>query len=244
MPEITGGTGGTGGTAETSGTGVFLQVRLDSSRLPRKALLMLEGKAVIAHAMEALKAVEADVYALLTDRESTASLFPFAEACGFEVFTGPRDDVLERYALAAEFFGVSTIIRATGDNPLVSGECAQMLLGLHRQREADYSGFRGLPLGTGVECVRTAALLTARRQTRNEYDREHVCPFLYNNHDMFTIYRPQAPPQCYGPQLRVTLDTREDFERLRMIYRELYRGGPIPTATLVSELPHSIFAAG
>ena len=225
-------------------TGVFLQARLDSSRLPRKALLRLEGKTVITHAMEALKSVDAEVHALLTDQESAASLQSFAGACGFEVFTGPKDDVLERYALAAEFFGVSTIIRATGDNPLVSGECAQLLLELHLQQRADYSGFDGLPLGTGVECVRTEALLEARRQAGKEYDREHVCPYLYRNPDMFTIYRPPAPPDCYGPQLRVTLDTQEDFERLTLIYRELYRGAPIPTTALVRELPHSIFAAG
>ncbi len=225
-------------------TGVFLQVRLDSSRLPRKALLTLEGKAVITHAMEALKAVDAEVHALLTDQESAASLQPFAVESGFEVFTGPKDDVLERYARAAEAYGVSTIIRATGDNPLVSGKCAQLLLEMHQQREADYSGFDGLPLGTGVECVRTEALMEARRQARKGYDREHVCPYLYNNPDMFTIYRPPAPRECYGPQLRVTLDTRQDFERLRMIYRELYRGEPIQTAALVKELPHSIFAAG
>ena len=40
-------------------TGVFLQVRLSSSRLPRKALRLLAGKTVIEHAMDSLSRVDA-----------------------------------------------------------------------------------------------------------------------------------------------------------------------------------------
>ncbi|MDA3851551.1 MAG: spore coat protein, partial [Spirochaetaceae bacterium] len=38
-----------------SSTALFLQCRLDSSRLPGKALINIEGKTVIELAMEALK---------------------------------------------------------------------------------------------------------------------------------------------------------------------------------------------
>ncbi len=41
-------------------TSVFLQVRLDSSRLPRKALLPLGDRQVVSHAMRALKNVKAE----------------------------------------------------------------------------------------------------------------------------------------------------------------------------------------
>jgi len=225
-------------------TGVFLQVRLDSSRLPRKALLPLMGKAVISHAMEALKEIDADVFALLTDEDSEKELRPYAERSGFQVFTGPKEDVLERYALAAEKYQVDTIIRSTGDNPLVSGQCAGLLLKLHHDKEADYSGFRDLPLGTGVECVKTGALLKARIEARAAYDHEHVCPYLYNHPESFIIYRPVAPRECRAPQLRVTLDTMEDFNKLEMIYRELYRDQPIRTDILVKKIHHLCFITG
>ena len=224
--------------------GVFLQVRLDSSRLPRKALLPLEGKAVITHAMEALREIEADAYVLLTDREGESVFKQYAAACGFELFTGPKDDVLERYALAAERYQVTNIIRATGDNPLVSGRYAQLLLEMHLGENADYSGFRGLPLGTGVECIRTEALMRARDEAQAEYEREHVCPYLYRHPEAFSIFTPQVPEDCYAPELRVTLDTSDDYKRLEFIYGKLYRGKPIPVERLVRELPHSVSTAG
>ena len=57
--------GGTRPAAVT--TGVFLQVRLGSRRLPRKALLPLGDSTVIRQAMRALRRVPAGVHALLTD---------------------------------------------------------------------------------------------------------------------------------------------------------------------------------
>ena len=224
--------------------GVFLQVRLDSTRLPEKALLELSGKAVVTHAMEALKAVPADVFALLTDRESSEALSEYAAAAGFELFVGPKDDVLKRYAQAISYYRVDTVIRATGDNPLVDGECAARLLELYRRRHVDYSGFYGLPIGTGVECVRAKALLQADRRAATEYEREHVCPYLYNNPHTFIIYRPSAPAECYSPELRVTLDTDRDYRRLHTIFDSLYAGNPISTAQLIRGISHLHLIAG
>ncbi len=224
--------------------GVFLQVRLDSSRLPGKALLSLGGKSVVQLAMEALKAVPADVYALLTDTESSRGLQTYAAAAGFEVYTGPKDDVLKRYARAIEYYQVDTVIRATGDNPLVSGACAARLLELYRSRSVDYSGFYGLPVGTGVECVRAEALLRADRNAAGTYEREHVCPHLYNNPQEFVIYRPSAPAECYAPELRVTLDTDRDYRRLLTIFESLYTGQPISTERLIRGVAQLHLIAG
>ena len=216
--------------------GVFLQVRLGSTRLPGKALLPLEGRSVIEHAMDALSVVKADVYALLTDSGSVEALEMLAERCGFETFEGPAEDVLKRYALAAEHYGVDTYIRATGDNPLVSGPLAEELLSCHIQKDADYSGYLGPPLGTGVEITRSAAVLSAVKEASDPYEREHVSPFLYRRPERFSINRPWAPKIVCLPGAKVTLDTAEDYEALKEIYGALYQGEPIQTHTLVAWL--------
>ncbi|MFP4179870.1 MAG: cytidylyltransferase domain-containing protein [Spirochaetaceae bacterium] len=225
-------------------TGVFLQVRLDSSRLPGKALLPLEGDTVVGHAMRALRNVHAQVYLLLTDSESAGELRPHAEKAGFEVFAGAKDDVLLRYTDAARLYGVDRIIRATGDNPLVSAECADRICVLHRQAGADYSGFRGLPLGTGVECVEAEALFEAEKAAVSSYDREHVCPYLYRHPERFSIHTPQAPGQYRFPEARVTLDTEEDYIRLKELFKSLYNGSPVPIDRLVPALSRYYPVAG
>jgi spore coat polysaccharide biosynthesis protein SpsF len=227
-----------------SGTGIFLQVRIDSSRLPGKALLPLAGEPVILHAMEALRQVPAEHYLLLTDAQSAPQLRDAARRGGFDIFVGPKEDVLHRYALAARETGVRRFIRATGDNPLVSAEAAALLQARHREGAADYSAYMGLPVGTGVQCVETEALLAADRRAAERYDREHVCPYLYRHPERFTILHPPLPAQYRLPEGRVTLDTRADYRFLERIYADLYRGEPIALEVLVAYLRRREQAAG
>lgn len=214
-------------------TGIFLQVRLDSSRLPNKALLELGGRSVIEHAMLSLKRLPASVWAILTDSASRDLLEPRATRCGFQTFVGPEDNVLERYVLAGRKFGVTTVVRATGDNPLVSWELARQVLAEFRRRDADYCGYDGPPLGTGVEVVAVAALERAIRETRSSYDREHVTPYIYRHPNLFGAFRIPAPAACCLPHARVTLDTPEDYQRLCTIFDELYGDAPVPAFRLV-----------
>ena len=221
-------------------TGVFLQVRLDSERLPNKALLRLGDKTVIELAMESLRELEADVHAILTDRESAPALRGLATSVGFETYVGPKEDVLSRYVGAVRHFGVDTIVRATGDNPLVSAPLAAMILEEHARVAAAYSGYDGPPLGTGVEILNAVALAKADREAGRRYDREHVSPYLYTHPDRFVVHRIDAPKIYHLPSARVTLDTPEDYALLQAVYRDLYDGGPISVLDLIQWLRHNL----
>lgn len=192
-------------------TGIFLQARIDSSRLPAKALLSLGERTLIEHAMVRLRRVSADVYVLLTDEASLPFLAPYARARGFEVFAGPRDDVLMRYVMAARAYGVRTVVRATGDNPLVSAVAASAALALHGREGSDYTGFRDIPLGTGVEVVKASALFRAAEETADPYDREHVTPYVRRGEGGLVVHLVDPPLSWRAPELRVTVDTLEDF---------------------------------
>ena len=217
-------------------TAVFLQVRLSSTRLPGKALLPLAGKPVIVHAMEGLRRVPAIVHALLTDERSAKELEPIARRHGFTVFTGDPDDVLSRFAAAVRRWRIDRYFRATGDNPLVSGLLAIELEKRHLAVRADFSGFLGPPLGTGVELVEAEAICTADRESVDLYEREHASPFIYRRPERFRVIRPWAPDEVLMPTARVTLDTRKDLELLERIYDELYHGDPIEAVELVGWL--------
>ena len=204
-------------------TSVFLQVRLDSSRLPRKALELLGGKTITERCFQALAAVEADRRVLVTEPGSEPELKPLALASGWECFVGSKDNVLDRFVQAARSTNTRTIIRATGDNPLVSAKLANLLLSLHREQSADYSGFAGAPLGTGVEIVEVSALEAAWATSPDAYEREHVSPFLYRRPEQFRILRPDVPPLYAAPDARVTVDTWEDLNYLRTLWTALFR---------------------
>jgi spore coat polysaccharide biosynthesis protein SpsF len=188
-------------------------------------MLPLGGKPLIFRVMEALKQVDASLRILACPEDSRETFAPLAALCGFEIFGGSKDDVLGRFCSAIRYFGLAgnRIIRATGDNPFVFADAANAI-----NREADafnaaYSAYTGLPYGAGVESVLADALLQAEKETENPYHREHVCPYLYENGAKFTLRRPLAPLKWRRPEIRISVDTTDDYERAGLLYAELYR---------------------
>lgn len=214
-------------------TGVFLQVRLGSTRLPGKALYEIEGKPLITHAMESLKCVEADIHLLLTDYESLSRLSGPAASAGFGIFAGSADDVLDRYVSAANEYDTGTVIRATGDNPLVDAGAAALILDEHLKTGADYSAFDFMPLGTGVEVLKVESLQKAVIESDEPYDHEHVSPYLYKNPEIFMINRIPAPEELRFAEGSVTVDTADDFEYIRMLYSALYQNRPLRITDII-----------
>lgn len=213
--------------------GIFLQARLDSNRLPEKALLNLGGITIVEHAMRSLSSIDADHYVLLTDERSSNRLRPLARLCSFDLFVGDPEDVLDRFYRASQRYGVDTVVRATGDNPFVSAEATELTLRLRREKEADFAALDKLPLGTGVEVVRSQALYVAWKRASRPYDREHVTPFVYRNPHRFRIVRVPAPSALQAPDARVTLDTWEDYRHLQGLVEDLHYSFPVTIRDII-----------
>jgi spore coat polysaccharide biosynthesis protein SpsF len=212
---------------------VFLQARLDSSRLPAKALFELGGKPVIRLCMDALRGVPADRYCLLTDQASADILAPFARQSGFQVFTGPKHDVLARFVLAADHFGVDHIWRATADNPLVSAELSGLIQTAYRERGAEYCNLVEVPHGSCIEAVSAQALRTVRAESTAPFEHEHVCPGVYRHPGRYRVCHIEPPPALRRPDVSVTVDTIEDYRRLCAFFDSVRPGRDASLAAFV-----------
>jgi spore coat polysaccharide biosynthesis protein SpsF len=171
--------------------------------------------------MEALNNVPADLRILACSEDSISAFAPLAEEAGFNIFAGPKDDVLERFCRVIEHFSLKRVIRATGDNPFVFADAAAAINAEGAAINADYSGYAGLPYGAGVEAISADALLRAGKEAVTPYDREHVCPYLYTHPELFSLHRPLAPLRWQGSNVRLTVDTQEDFNRTEELYAAL-----------------------
>lgn len=209
---------------------VFLQARLNSSRLPGKALMLLEGIPLIEWCMRRLKAAEAQDFVLLTCERDAGRLRPSAERCGFTLFTGSEDDVLNRFASAVLYFKPDMILRATGDNPFVSPFLAGETVRLAASARADYAVLKNIPVGSSVEAVAAEALLKAAVRAEDAYEHEHVTPYLYRHPETFRVVSGEAPPGYRSP-LSVTVDTEDDFRRV-----SAWAAGRTPETFSLSEL--------
>ncbi len=200
---------------------VIVQMRLDSSRLFRKAMLPVGDACLATLVLRRLKRIPADFYVLACDEASMSSFEPLASAAGFAVHAGPKEDVLARFIQVIEKYNIDRVIRATGDNPFVSAELAVLLMDHASASGSDYAGYLAMPSGMGVEVVRSASLLRAGSETSDPENREHVCPYLYRNPSLFKIERPECPAPWRFPQGRVSIDTHADYERLLTIVAAL-----------------------
>ncbi len=223
-------------------TGIFLQVRIGSTRLKRKVLLPLVGGTIVEHTMRALKRMDAEVHALLTDASSAPELKSFALAEDFEIFIGPEEDVLARYAMAARYFDTDVIVRATGDNPLVSAALGEAIVKIHKKSHADLSHYTGPPLGTGVEVVSADSLFAADKEARDRFEREHMTTYIYRHPERYKVIEEPCPSKYRLSQIKVSIDEKHDYVTVLNIYHDLYRGKPIEIDELMRWLKRHVTA--
>jgi spore coat polysaccharide biosynthesis protein SpsF len=171
--------------------------------------------------MESLKTIACDIHILACPDDCLDSFTVLAERAGFHLISGDKEDVLSRYCAAIRRFKIDRVIRATGDNPFVFADAGAEINRQACALGADYAGYAGLPHGAGVESVDASALLEAEASARLQPEREHVCPYLYNHPEVFRLHRPFAPREWQASALRVTVDTREDYEKAVMLYEAL-----------------------
>jgi spore coat polysaccharide biosynthesis protein SpsF len=194
-------------------------------------MLLIEGKPMILWVMDALKRVVADIHILACPDDCLDVFEPLAGSAGFVLSTGPKEDVLGRYCIAIRQHRADWVIRATGDNLFVFADAARSLLREACSLGADYSGYSSLPYGAGVEVLRAEALLRAEAEAVLAMEREHVCPYLYSHGELFLLHRPLAPRSWRGPDMRLTVDTPEDYDRAQQLCRVLV---PLPPETRFS----------
>ncbi len=205
-------------------TALILQARLDSSRLPQKTMLPLGGKPLIFRVMEALKNIHADIFVLACPEDSYKTFEPLAKEGGFEIAAGSKHDVLARYCDVIRVYKPERIIRATGDNPFVFADAANLLHEEASVLHADYAGYACIPHGAGIESVKAEALLKAEKEASLPAEREHVCPYLYHHPETFSLHRPLPPLKWQHPEVRITVDTMEDYTKAQRLYDALNTG--------------------
>ncbi len=214
---------------------------MSSSRLPGKVMRPLLGRPMIERQLERLKRCSGlDRVIVATSREpADDALAAHLENLGVDVFRGPLDDVLGRFAGAGEAHGaVGPIVRLTADCPLADPEVIDACIRLQADRRADYASNalqRTYPRGLDVEVFPFDALQTAAREATDTYEREHVTPFLYRRPERFSqAHLSQDRDESH---LRWTVDTAEDFTFVERVYKALYPGKPHFTSDDVRALP-------
>jgi spore coat polysaccharide biosynthesis protein SpsF len=223
---------------------VVLQARMGSTRLPGKVLADISGATVLERCVRRLQAAGVGpVVVATTAHPADEPIAALATRLGAAVVRGAVEDVLGRYAQAAESWAGPFVLRATADNPLVDPGAGRRVLEW-LVRGADYVVETGLPVGAAVEGMTTAALRLAAREAVDAYDREHVTPWLRRAGDRLTVYTPMAPDPFVRPDLRFTVDTPDDLAFVRSVILTAGRDPRVPLADAIAAADRLLSGAG
>ena len=208
-----------------------IEARMTSSRLPGKVLMPCQGQPMLALMIERLRRVPSldGIVIATTINASDDPIEALADRLGVGCWRGSEDDVMARVLDAATAFKADVIVETTGDCPLIDPDIVETCIRRYLELGVDYLSNvleRGFPIGMDTQVFATAVLRDAAGRTSDPTDHEHVSLFIYRHPELYTLANVAAPPHHFDPELRLTLDTRQDFELIDRIFGALYADNP------------------
>ncbi len=223
----------------------IIQSRLQSERLPDKALMSIAGKPILKHVIDRVAEVESlDAVVVATYYGGNGAIAGHCEEWGTRCYQydGPADDVLARFDSCAKSIhctnaagepeSVEYVLRVCGDNPLFDPQSADELIAAAYIHKADYAGYKlpggapaiTKPLGYFGEVVTMEALERANNELpKDAPEREHVTACMYGA-DQARFSRPfnchfRPLPKWYAKERLkyAAIDTMKDYERVREV---------------------------
>lgn len=206
--------------------------RMGSERMPGKALAPLAGSPTLAHIVRRLRRSRHlhGVVVATTTAPGDDAIRECARAEGAPVFSGSAEDVLDRTLRAARSVDADIIVQVTGDCPLIDATVCDGVIERFLAARPDYAS-NGMPStypnGMDTEVFATMLLEEVANLTTDPEDREHVTLYIYEHPDRYRLLNVEAPSQHHRPELRLTLDTQEDFALISRLYEALHPGDPL-----------------
>jgi spore coat polysaccharide biosynthesis protein SpsF (cytidylyltransferase family) len=218
-----------------------IQSRLDSQRFPRKALELINGRPMIAHVVERAKAIKGvDGVVVVVPSKDWGQ---YSNALGgslVQILGGSEHDVLHRFVQAARLYNADAVMRITGDCPLFCPLLAREVLQYfydhaHTQfvdNDTCQPQVTGAIDGFDCEVFSRKLLEDANKLAQSAHDREHVTTWMKRERGYYMIQNNNQLAQRFSPISKLSVDTKEDLELVRKIYKFLEPGELTSSDTL------------
>lgn len=145
-------------------------------------------------------------------------------------FVGSQRDALARFVAAIDEFGAQSAVRVSADNPYIDPVLIDRLVSTaDAHPTCDYISYcsgDGRPailtqLGVFAEWCSADALRRSNREARRTVDRDQVTGHLYAHPELFNVRLIPLPSGLDRDDLRLKLDSEEDWEHAQAIYEAL-----------------------
>lgn len=217
----------------------FLQSRLNSTRLPCKALLPLGNKTILERCLESSVNAKTITKTILvtSNIDQDDIIAEIGNKVGVKVFRGPLNNVYQRYKMAKDFFNPDVVVRLTGDNPCIDPSYIDQIVEEFISSDCDYLSnklARKAPIGLDVEIFK-ASLLDKDPENVSDQVKEHVTMEYYNPENEYHIEASKIIEEDLS-KFSVTIDTIEDYLRVLKIFKNVFRDNKFEYSQLINFL--------
>ena len=200
--------------------GAIIQARCESIRFPNKILSNINDLTSIEILIKRIsksKFIE-EIIVATSNNIANKKLIEILKRNKIKYFIGDQENVLERYYKVAKKFRIKTIIRLTGDNPLIDSKIIDSFILKFLKNKYDYisdSTPPTFPDGMDVEIFNFRTLKKVYEQNPKKYDKEHVTTLIKNNEKFIKGIKKLSKDFSF---LRITLDEKEDLICIKKIF--------------------------
>ena len=207
----------------------IVQARMNSSRLPGKVLMDINGKTSLQRMIERIKKSRLlnEIIIATTQNKEDFEIIEQCKSLRLKYFAGDENDVLDRFFKASQKFNVKNIIRLTADCPMHDHQVIDAIIQVYKNNNYDYVSNvikRTFPDGLDVEVFNFESLKEAQINAKDKIHREHVTTYIRGNlkgleSGNFKIFNVENDIDFSS--FRWTLDNENDLKNIRFFFKNL-----------------------
>lgn len=197
----------------------IIQVRMDSTRFPSKAVQLILDKPLLWHVINRAKKIGIPIIIATSNRVIDDDIEKIANESNVDCFRGSFEDVLDRYYQTAKKYELDFIYRITGDTPLLDSRLGKKIVENLEKSKYDYVRSGDNVIGVGMEGITFHALENAWTYSKNKEEREHVTMYIKNHPEKFQNYVVESNYNL--GKYHWSVETPYDFKFVKNIFIEL-----------------------
>jgi spore coat polysaccharide biosynthesis protein SpsF len=204
-------------TAKNNKAVAVIQTRMNSTRLPGKALADINGKPLLRHIIDRIKPSKHINKIIIATNESSPEIIEFAKQNNIDCYAGSDTDLLDRLYKAVEKTNADTIVQIWGDCPCVNARIIDEVIEFFKNGFYDYAFNFNYPTGHTVAVMGKSVLENAWREVKDLYYREWTHEYFTEvSHHNIGVLKSERDLS----HIKLSVDTTEDLEYIRKLFRE------------------------
>lgn len=201
-------------------TGLIIQARMGSSRLPGKILMPMpfgSSQTLLDKICDALSNTGGKVVVATSGAVENDKIETFCNDYGIECYRGSENDVFSRFLEVQKKQRFRHVFRFTADNPFIDTDKLLDFFQQYQDQDLDFAYSKGMPLGMNFEVMKGVMLLKLAEMDLSQEEREHVTLRLHRE----SGFKKDEIALGAFPNFRMTIDTPIDYAQATLITQVL-----------------------